>query len=751
MLLLMAPWKFQAWRFPDFHLTQNEMLDPVQQYYPWRHFAVESLESGRIPLWNPYCFSGTPFVANMQSAVFYPPNLLFLFLPITTAFTVSAVLHIFIAGASMFALLRSMGLSTAPCLLGAVAYMFNGSLVAWLEFPALGQWVMPWLPLAILCLRRCMSRPTAPNVAIASAVLAVQLLGGHLQYSAYVLLACGIFIGLACAKGLAGVASQAGEKLERAERRASSDTAAKSKLRPALLAAGTALCLGFALAACQLLPSIELAQRSARPQLSYQDALQSALPFSQLVNYFAPLLFGTPAQHNYWGHLAAARPVQPGMFMETACYIGLLPLLLALAGARCWRTREAAFFLAVSAVALLVALGTPLYALFYYLAPGFKQLAGVSRIVYLAAFGLAGLAALGLEELTQKRLAFVPLAAGLLMGALLVAADLFMFSDAFRATWPHTARQLTAAAVLLFAALVPIALVMRNRVFAWLALAVAAADLFYFGVPFNPATEPRMAYFSTPETSYLQRNIGSARILALGMNATRDWMPPNTPLVYRLRDIQGSDSLWWRRYAKLLKSAEPSAPSPQWRDLGSPLLDLLSVRYIITTQTLGHPDWALVFDAGAPVAQPYAGGERAQGARIYRHRSELPRACLVEIPPEEATRRNERRQFQKPWPAQRDHGARIVSDGIDSVRMEVRAPRPMFLRLADSAYPGWRAFVDGEPCELLVADHAFRMVQVPAGKHQVEFRYEPASFRLGVFVSLLALGCMVFAAAYRRR
>ena len=57
------------------------MYDSVGQFYPWRKFASETIRTGYLPLWNPYQFCGTPFVANSQSAVFYPGNLLFYVLP----------------------------------------------------------------------------------------------------------------------------------------------------------------------------------------------------------------------------------------------------------------------------------------------------------------------------------------------------------------------------------------------------------------------------------------------------------------------------------------------------------------------------------------------------------------------------------------------------------------------------------------------------------------------------------------------
>ena len=48
--------------------------DLVTQAYPFRHLASSSIRDGILPLWNPYILLGTPFIANAQSALFYPPN-----------------------------------------------------------------------------------------------------------------------------------------------------------------------------------------------------------------------------------------------------------------------------------------------------------------------------------------------------------------------------------------------------------------------------------------------------------------------------------------------------------------------------------------------------------------------------------------------------------------------------------------------------------------------------------------------------
>ena len=59
------------------------------------------------------------------------------------------------------------------------------------------------------------------------------------------------------------------------------------------------------------------------------------------------------------------------------------------------------------------------------------------------------------------------------------------------------------------------------------------------------------------------------------------------------------------------------------------------------------------------------------------------------------------------------------------------------LFLADLAYPGWKAYVDGQETPIYRANYLFRSVFVPAGRHTVEFAYRPRSSRLGLLLTLV--------------
>ena len=81
----------------------------------------------------------------------------------------------------------------------------------------------------------------------------------------------------------------------------------------------------------------------------------------------------------------------------------------------------------------------------------------------------------------------------------------------------------------------------------------------------------------------------------------------------------------------------------------------------------------------------------------------------------------------------------ISREGPDRILIEARLSEPGYLVLADTYYPGWRSTVDGEPVEILAANHAFRTVQLDRGEHKVVFEYAPLSFRLGAWITAAAV------------
>jgi hypothetical protein len=83
--------------------------------------------------------------------------------------------------------------------------------------------------------------------------------------------------------------------------------------------------------------------------------------------------------------------------------------------------------------------------------------------------------------------------------------------------------------------------------------------------------------------------------------------------------------------------------------------------------------------------------------------------------------------------------ARLASYGNERAEVAVRARTSSLLVLTDVYFPGWKATVDGRSADIERVDYLLRGVRVPPGAHTVEFSYEPASWRIGWIISLLAI------------
>ena len=102
--------------------------------------------------------------------------------------------------------------------------------------------------------------------------------------------------------------------------------------------------------------------------------------------------------------------------------------------------------------------------------------------------------------------------------------------------------------------------------------------------------------------------------------------------------------------------------------------------------------------------------------------------------------------FIHPWDRQRVPNtnatpAKILSTHWTAhyIACEVESPTPTLVVLAQAFYAPWQATVNGQPTDLLRANHAFQAVPVPAGRSVVRLDYVDRRFHLGVLLSALGL------------
>ncbi|HID08558.1 MAG TPA: hypothetical protein EYP10_15590, partial [Armatimonadetes bacterium] len=389
LLLVMTPWRYHARDlFPEYQRVHAPLLDVIQQYYPWRKFYRDSILRGELPLWNPYMFSGTPFVANGQSAIFYPFNALFLTMPVARAFGWIVLLHLVIAGWGMYGFLVQWRLPAWCAFIGGVAFMLCGFLMAWLNYITL-LCTGVWLPMALLAFERSIAKvtddgialPRIPHVLLSALPLAFSILAGHFQIAFYIWFAFAIYVLIRYGQAITAIRSAC--ELRAMKFKFITITVQFGK------ATGATLLFAFALAAPQLLPSVELSRMSTRADaFDYTAILANRLPPEQLIRLIVPNFFGNYPDGTHWN------PFPKFNFIERTGYMSIIALLLA--GAGCMvRHPLRPFGMLIAMLGLLLAMGSRLHIVLAYVVPGVRQLVGASRALFLFNFGIALLAAIG--------------------------------------------------------------------------------------------------------------------------------------------------------------------------------------------------------------------------------------------------------------------------------------------------------------------------------------------------------------------
>ncbi len=147
--VLIAVVAFLAFSKPLLFREVPILRDHFDYFQPLRWFTAEELRHGRLPLWNAYSASGEPWLANPQTAVFYPPAWMFVALPFATAYTLFLALHVMLAGWGAFLLFNRFA-SQGAALAAALALMFCGPTMSLLDIND-NLATFAWLPLVLWC------------------------------------------------------------------------------------------------------------------------------------------------------------------------------------------------------------------------------------------------------------------------------------------------------------------------------------------------------------------------------------------------------------------------------------------------------------------------------------------------------------------------------------------------------------------------------------------------------------------------
>jgi len=743
-------------------------------FFPLQAVSAAAIRAGQLPLWNPYLHGGMPQLANFQAAVLYPPNLLADALARPFQYgtlEMLAIAHYLIASLGVYLLARSLGASRLGGVAAGLVLPYGGFMVAHLGHYSMLS-VAAWIPWLLLTLRLAVVRASWTWAAATAVVVFLMTTGGHQQMLLYgltagfawwifwVVLHLDLFSRLrpASAPILGGTAPALTDSLE-----AGSGVDWRPLVRPLsgqVVRVGVAVAAGVGLAAPMLLPSLQLARLSVRSALSYAQSTEFSVEPVALLHLIVPKVFGSNPT-DYWGAFSSG---------EIWSYVGIATLILA-AVALGVRPGPARLFLAgLVVVALLYALGpeTPLHGWIFRFVPLFGLVRAPARTLVFVDLGLALLAGLGVTEISRhdsnRAVRLDPVLSSALRVLLVVlAALLFLVLPLFYSlilgvNAPSNRPVIAVDGLNLLAFYLALGAVLlwtvRRRHLggapaALAAIALIVFDLFGATAGFNPTSADVVAGYRQQEAvAFLQSRLateGPYRIESVAPS----WQP-DLAAVAGIDDVGGLfDPMQLADYDAALQAAVANRTLP--------LYDLLGARYLVGdartqppatfTPMLHSANGLVVWQNSAAMPRAWltyqaTGVNVATALDVIRRKDFNPRAAVLLTGSLAA-------------PQAGGRGAvTFTSASNDIVTLQVSTDRPAVLVLADVNYPGWVATVDGRPTAVATADGLFRAVAVPAGNHQVVFRFQPPLVRDGEIVSamsgLLILGMLVLGLMQRR-
>lgn len=714
---------------------------PSLQFYPWREYAFDLIRNGHLPFWNPYNGAGAPLLANYQSALLYPLNWFGVILPLAWSMSVTAVLHLFIAGWGMSMFTGRLGLPELGRGISALSFAVTGYLVARLgTYPTVfaAAWI-PWLMWAAL---KVLSDVRRRDIGWLAVFTALQLLAGHAQTTWYSMVLLGVF---------------------------SAWWTFIHRLKwQRLVIVVLALILGAGLATAQLLPTAELLAQSQRSGgVDYETVMNFSYGWLRIPNFFSSNFFGTPANGTY---------VTEGAFFEDAVYIGLIPLISAIVAVLTWawgklRRSErpdyfasVPFWLVIVVIAFVLALGknSPVFPFLYRSIPTFSMFQAPVRWHIWTVFGLSVLAGIGVGMWTRGHwvLFGTRLAIAGSIGAAILAGIAPRFLSADLMEIPGVAALIYAVIGLgVLGALAGLLTLVQpeeqtNRWYNWWILAVwivIASDLAYAAWGLNP-TVPASFYDKRPVEDQTARGywpeavdkalkfdpgiylpFDDYRVTVNKQAAYRVSELPNLNLIDRISLLNNFEPLLVDGFKQYIDLVERN-PSQR-----STLLNAAGVGHTYDTQ-------------GQKLPLPTDATGRAWFVDVacwHNDNTSVQAGLLAEWNPKQVVHLLGRGDCPQAPSAQEGNVVQDVVDNSDNLTVQVTTTHPAWLVLADAYYPGWSASVDGEATDIQQANLAFRAIQVPAGAHEVRFEYHFRWMWVGILVSIASL--MIVVVLFRSR
>lgn len=724
------PWLDYKWGYSTGVPVKNPITSDVVSFtYPMQMLAIDLIKQGHWPLWNPLILTGTPLLANFQSAPFSPTNSFYFIFDKLNAWSLQIIAQTTLAAIFLYFLLREFGRSKFASFWGGLFFAFAGFLMIWLEWNG-HTLTAAFFPLIIFLTLKWLKNSHVLWGILLAVSLSLQVFSGYPQIILYQFLTLPILTFFF------------NKKLFLDFRK--------------IFGLVFFILLGIGLSAIQILPGLELLSLSQR-KLEDVINVSAFLPWQMMITFLAPDFFGSHVTRNYWG---------PGDYTLVTGFSGVVVTTLALLGCLVFlKDKMVRFSASLIVVALFIALPNPLT--LFVKESGFLglQAASAHRALILSNLGFAILSAFGIDAILQKKIPLQNIIRALYVPAILLFS--FALSTVGMLIWVKQnggdteifqtgLRNLILPFFLFFTSGTILLFIFKfnklNKVLSLILVMVAMMELFRFGWKFTPFSPKHLIFPKTPVLEFLQERQGSFRVFA------EDVIPINLLMPYGLSRVEGYDAVYPVRFAKYLSVLNSDSidfgPMGRYGSVANPdsqLLGLANAKYILVAKKEGQIPkkfkkeyFKLVFeDKTVVVLENLKAFPRVKMFYDWEIIKDDKKILTTLIDPDFLI--NEKIILEQEPNILKNKGEVSISykENPNQKIIDLATNQDGVLFIADAWFSGWKAKIDGKDEEILRANYNFMAIPIQEGAHQVYIEYQPSSFELGKMISLTAGGILL--------
>lgn len=669
-----------------FFAADETSSDLADFNFPQRVILANHLKHGTIPMWSEYNLGGYPFIAEAQTGVFYPINLLLLAtLPLPLAFNWSILTALFLASFGMFAYLRQMKISRLAAFFPATLLSFSGYFMGHIKHVQLLQ-AAAFFPFILFFIERLIKKQDRISFIFLSTAISMSILAGHIPTSYGMLLFAVVYFLI----------------------RVTQEQRKPYGFRPFFLFFGSIL-LSLLLCSVQLLPTFEMIGQSTRTASFSTNPV--ALPLQYLVTFISPFAYGDPSLGTYdFAHHPS--------FWESLGYVGIVSLFTGMIGIFV-KKKETFALTILLVVSLFLSYELPhnLYDGIWNFIPGLTFTRIPARFLLFTDIALLALAAHAIEKFSPKNAKnFVIL--GLFIFSL---SKIWLEFDTYYGTlsskqWLEPPQ----SAVFLHKDKSDFRISSLNQEISWQQTYLKAKGWQGDNTAYLAAKELLRAttnsMYDIRSVHYQYEYVGSFTLerrtsltaLTRGNGATENFGPKllgmqNVKYVISFTDMP-----------KDTASLYPLVFT------GPVFANLPPIKVYENQQALGRaffvPD-AIVKSKDDVLTYLTTPGFDPKKQVVLERNLPLPKGAQT----------------------QTVDTIHLTSDKETLLSFSLRSSKPQYFVLTDTYYPGWVATIDGKQVPIVPGNYASRVIAVPSGTHSIVFSYNPLSFVLGAWISGTAL------------